>query len=169
VDFLLDRSRPDPSVCLCADWISDVMRCDRQHIRMQSGRRLGASLHHQRTRLWRTSLLARRNGLVHACYYSRRAIRIRGLADRSHPASSELAKAARGRSSSSNSTATRDGMSATMVVDGRSRLSRVFGTVRIHASQLLTLLVLGCIPLGAQQIQATAAKPAFVFEGVYLR
>src|SRR6266487_4913383 len=39
-----------------------------------------------------------------------------------------------------------------------------YRTVKIHA-WLLTLLALGCIPLDAQQIQATAAKPAFVFGG----
>jgi hypothetical protein len=37
--------------------------------------------------------------------------------------------------------------------------------VRIGA-WLLTLLALGSIPLDAQQIQATGAKPAFVFDGV---
>ena len=41
-----------------------------------------------------------------------------------------------------------------------------FRTVRIHG-WLLTLLALGCIPLDAQQIQSTAAKPAFVFDGVW--
>jgi hypothetical protein len=40
-----------------------------------------------------------------------------------------------------------------------------FRTVRIRA-WLLILLALGCIPLGAQQIQPTGAKPAFVFDGV---
>jgi hypothetical protein len=40
-----------------------------------------------------------------------------------------------------------------------------FRTVKIHA-WLLTLLALGCIPLDAQQIQATGANPAFVFDGV---
>jgi hypothetical protein len=39
------------------------------------------------------------------------------------------------------------------------------GTVRIHI-WLLTLLALGCIALDGQQIQATGAKPAFVFDGV---
>jgi hypothetical protein len=42
-----------------------------------------------------------------------------------------------------------------------------FRTVRIHTCKLLTLLALGCIALlDAQQIQATGAKPAFVFDGV---
>src|SRR4030095_11739843 len=48
-----------------------------------------------------------------------------------------------------------------MVGRGRAR----FRTVRIRA-WLLILLALGCIPLGAQQIQPTGAKPAFVFDGV---
>jgi len=55
-------------------------------------------------------------------------------------------------------------MSAIIAIDGRSRLG-AFRTVRIRA-WLLTLLALGCIPLDAQQIQATGAKPAFVFDGV---
>ena len=58
-------------------------------------------------------------------------------------------------------------MNAIIAIDGRSRLAR-FRTVRIQG-WLLTLLALGC-PLDAQQIQATAAKSAFVFGGVgYLR
>jgi hypothetical protein len=40
-----------------------------------------------------------------------------------------------------------------------------FRAVRIGA-WLLTLLALASIPLDAQQIQATGAKPAFVFDGV---
>ena len=56
-------------------------------------------------------------------------------------------------------------MNAIIAIAGRSRLAR-FRTVRIHVCQLLTLLALGCIPLDAQQIRATGAKPAFVFDGV---
>jgi hypothetical protein len=55
-------------------------------------------------------------------------------------------------------------MNAIIAIAGRSRLAR-FRTVRIQG-WLLTLLALGCIPLDAQQSQATAAKPAFVFGGV---
>src|SRR5881397_3050264 len=111
-------------------------------------------------------------GLVHARYYSRRTNRICQLADLSHPASCSLAKASLCRSSSSDSLAAITGLSGYDVTVDR-RLLRVErpGTVkimRIHILQLVLVQSVASIALYAQETQAaaTAAKPAFVFEGV---
>jgi hypothetical protein len=97
VDFLLDRSLPHCSLRVCAGGIGDSMRLDSEYARLQSGRGFAAPMHHRRPRLWSASLYAWRARLADACYYSRWLIRIRDLADRSHPASRKLAKAIRSR------------------------------------------------------------------------
>lgn len=83
VGILAFAFAPIGSVMLCA-WIANAYGCKVDE---------GASLHHRRARLWRASLRSRRDGLVHACYYPRRGIRIHLLADCSHPSSCHLAKA----------------------------------------------------------------------------
>jgi len=80
-------------VRLCADRIGHVVRRNRKRVRVQSGRRLGASVHHQRTRLRRTSLFTRCDGLVHARHHSQWSDCICWLADFPHSASRRLAQA----------------------------------------------------------------------------
>ena len=80
-------------VRVCADRIHHIVRRNRERVRVQSGRGLGASVHHQRTRLRRTPLFTRCYGLVHTRHYSRRSGCICWLADFPHPASRRLAKA----------------------------------------------------------------------------
>ena len=132
---------------------------------MQGGRRLGASVFHPRTRLWRTPLFTRCDGLVDACYSSRRLIRFRRVVDFSNPPSRQLAKTDFRRSSSSNSAA-------------------ACNSVRICALQIFAPLVLACISMDrlataedrrsqtaatvtvAADTAALEEKTAFVFGGV---
>jgi hypothetical protein len=118
VDFVLDRSRADHSLRVCAYWISDIVRGDCQCVRVQSGRGFGAPVLHQRAGLWTRSLYARRFGLVNAFHSSGGSVRIRDLVDHSHPASRKVAKASLRRSSSSDSpTAAHDSMRVPISVD----------------------------------------------------
>ena len=103
MDFLLDRSRPHHSLRCCPDGFGDHMRMDRKFPRLQSRRRLSASMHHQRTGLWSAPLHSRSIRLADARHYSWRCFRIHCLADCSHSASGKVAKAIRVECSSSNS------------------------------------------------------------------
>lgn len=94
-------------VRVCTHRIGHGVRCDRKCVRMQSGRRVGASVRHQWTRLRRAPLFTRCDGLVHAGHYSRRSDCICLLADFSHSPSHRVAEACVGRNPSSDSLATR--------------------------------------------------------------
>jgi hypothetical protein len=109
-------------VRVCAHWIGNVVRRDRKCIRVQSGRRLGASVHHKRTRLRRAPLFTRCDGLVHARHHSRRSDCICWLADFPHSPSRCLAKACVCRNTSSDSAAACDSLSA--IAPARVRTSR---------------------------------------------
>jgi hypothetical protein len=97
MDSLLDRSCAHHSGRACADWLCRGVRCDRKHARLSSRRRLGASVHHQRKRLWPASLCHWGNGLVNACYSPGRPVCVRPLVNRSHRPSGKLAKTIRCR------------------------------------------------------------------------
>lgn len=86
----------------CANGIGGRVQHHRQHSRMQSRRRLCASVHDQWTRLWTPSLYARSFGLVDACHAACRRARIRWLAGCSDTASWRVATANRCGSSSTN-------------------------------------------------------------------
>ena len=92
-------------VRVCADWIRHGVRRNRKCVRVQSGRRLGAPVHHQRTRLRRTPLFTRCDGLVHARHHSRGSGCVRWLADFPHSASRRLAQAHIRRNPSADSLA----------------------------------------------------------------
>ena len=141
-------------VRVCAHRIGHVVRRDRKCVRVQSGRRLGASVHHQRTRLWRAPLFTRCDGLVHARHHSRRSGCICWLANFSHSPSRRLAIAFVCRDPSSDSPAACNSM-------------------RICALQIFASLALTGIPMGHvataedRRLHATTAdKPAFAIGGV---
>jgi hypothetical protein len=114
VDSLLDPFGSHPGVRVCADRVGDFVRCHRKCIRVQSRRRLGASLHYQRAGLWPPSLFARGSGLVDACHSSVRASCFCRLVDRSDPSPGNLAEASLWRNSSSRSHAACDSMSISL-------------------------------------------------------
>ena len=67
VDLVLAGASGHWCVRFCAGRIGDLMRRDRKYVRVQSGRRVCASLHYQRSGLWRPVVFTRRYGLVDAC------------------------------------------------------------------------------------------------------
>ena len=135
-------------VRVCAHRIGHVVRRDRKWIRVQSGRRLGASVHHQRTRLRRASLFTRCDGLVHARHYSRRSNCICWLADFPHSPSRRLAKACVCRNTSSDSAASCNSISPiaqAQVGTSRSNSERAANRVLLAIAALAAIACLAII------------------------
>src|SRR4029077_7633035 len=115
-----------------------------------------ASLHHRWKRLWSAFVYAGCARLVDACYYSRRAVRIRDLVDCSHPASGKLAKAVRCRSSPFNSSAACEGMSAMIAAS-------------LFELRLSLIVLVGLLTPALSALSASSAPETVVSSALSLR
>jgi hypothetical protein len=152
-------------VGVCAHRIGHAVRRDRKCVRVQSGRRLSASVHHQGTRLWRAPLFTRCDGLVHAGYYSRRFGCICHLADFPHSTSHRLAKAYI-RWDSSSGSASYNSMKICALRSFASLVLTSLAVDHIAIAEDRQLNTAGTTRVAADTAATAEAKAAFVFGGV---